>query len=96
MEDIRKNKKITFKRFINICSFIFQIFIKPDPINGILLFISETIVRITGIINTFIIAKIIDVVVNTIQNNGTVQAVIPYIIVLVSFDFLAKFLSGFR
>ena len=96
MEDIRKNKKISFKRFLNICSFSFKIYIKPDPLNGILLFISETIVRITGIVNTFIIAKIIDVVVNTIQKNGTVQAVIPYILLLASFDFLAKFLSGAR
>jgi len=96
MEDIRKNKKISFKRFLNICGFSFKIYIQPDPINGILLFGSETIVRITGIVNTFIIAKIIDIVVNTIQKNGTVQAVIPYILLLTAFDFLSKFLSGAR
>jgi hypothetical protein len=54
-------------------------FIKPSPIEGILVLILEIFGSISGVINIFLVAKVIDVVTKIISRKESIEAAIPYI-----------------
>lgn len=96
MENTQINKKISFKQMLKLSLFSFKIFIRADKISGILFFIFEILSRIVGMVDFLIIAKIIDVVVKILQNNSSLETVVPYLIFLVSFNFVASLIKRIR
>ena len=93
MEETQTNKKISFKQLIKISLFAFKMYIKPDKLSGVVLFILELLTKISGMVDFFIIAKIIDVVAKVLQSNGSIQMVIPYLTFLVIFNFCVSLLA---
>lgn len=93
MEETQNNKKISFKQLIKISLFAFKMYIKPDKLSGVILFILEILTKISGMVDFFIIAKIIDVVAKVLQLNGSIQIVIPYLTFLVIFNFCVSLLA---
>lgn len=96
MEETSINKKISFKQMLKISWFAFKMYIKPDKKAGVFLFIIEILIRLSGMVDFLIIAKIIDVVVNILQHQGSVQKTIPYLIFLVAFNFIVSLFSRIR
>jgi ABC-type bacteriocin/lantibiotic exporter with double-glycine peptidase domain len=90
MKNEQIKKKISFKQMIKISLFSFGMFIKANKASGILCFIFEILARIVGVVDFLIIAKIIDVVVKILQNNSSIELVVPYLIFLVGFNFIAS------
>ena len=96
MEETQTTKKISFKQMWKISMFAFRMFIKPDKISGVFLFIIAILSRLTGMVDFLIIAKIIDIVVKILSDKGSINAVIPYLVFLVIFNFFASLLSRIR
>ncbi len=78
---------------LKISWFAFKLYIKPDKITGILLFILEIIDRAKGMVSFVIVAKIIDVVVDILQKGQSVDLVLPYLIVLVGWNAFSGLIS---
>jgi len=66
-EETIAKKKISFKHMIKISFFAFKMYIKPDKVSGIFLFIFQILLRLTAMVDFLIIAKIINVVVEILQ-----------------------------
>ncbi|MFA5230705.1 MAG: hypothetical protein WC422_05115 [Candidatus Paceibacterota bacterium] len=90
------DKKISFKQMLKISWFAFKMYIKPDKVSGIFLFIFQVLIRLTAMVDFLIIAKIINVVVEILQENGDIADVIPYVLVLVGFSFVSAMISLVR
>lgn len=96
MENEQINKKISFKQMIKISLFSFKMYMKANKMAGILYFIFEILARLSGMVDFLIIAKIIDVVVKILQNNTSIELVVPYLLFLVSFNFAASLIRRIR
>lgn len=96
MEEMSANKKISFKQMLKISLFAFKMYIKPDKVSGVFLFLLEIIIRLSGMVDFLIIAKIIDVVVNILQSQGSIEKTIPYLLFLAIFNFIVSLLGRTR
>lgn len=81
---------------IKISFFAFKMYIKPDKVSGIFLFIFQILLRLTAMVDFLIIAKIINVVVEILQKQGKISEVVPYVLILVGFSFVSSTISLVR
>ncbi|HRZ29649.1 MAG TPA: hypothetical protein P5052_02735 [Candidatus Paceibacterota bacterium] len=95
-EETIAKKKISFKHMIKISFFAFKMYIKPDKVSGIFLFIFQILLRLTAMVDFLIIAKIINVVVEILQKQGKISEVVPYVLILVGFSFVSSTISLVR
>ncbi len=90
------DKKISFKQMLKISWFAFKMYIKPDRVSGVFLFIFQVLIRLTAMVDFLIIAKIINVVVEILQKQGNITDVVPYVLMLAGFSFISAVISLIR
>ncbi len=71
-------------------------YIKPDRVSGVFLFIFQVLIRLTAMVDFLIIAKIINVVVEILQKQGNITDVVPYVLMLAGFSFISAVISLIR
>ena len=96
MDDTSVKKKISFRQMLKVSLFAFRMYVKPDKVSGIFLFIFQILLRLTAMVDFLIIAKIINVVVETLQKQGDIKDVIPYVLILAGFSFVSSTISLIR
>lgn len=87
--DKKQTKKISFRRMLEISWFAFKLYIKPDKVTGVMLFIVQIIWRTKAMINFLIVAKIINQASVILQGGQNVDSLVMPLIVLVLFNFFS-------
>lgn len=87
--DKKQTKKISFRRMLEISWFAFKLYIKPDKVTGVMLFIVQIVWRTKAMVNFLIVAKIINQASVILQGGQNVDSLVMPLIVLVLFNFFS-------
>lgn len=97
IQKLSEHERVSFKEFITLVTWVFKFVFRLVKANTIVYLITYTFRSFSGLINTYIIAKILDKIVEIVQTESpSISTIYPYLGVLLGFNILAGVISWTR